>query len=150
MNANVIANVALRLLVGAVFIWAAAVKTFHPHTGEPQPPTMYTRWVRAGSGADAAISIAEMLLGMWIILGRFPRVAAVFCAAVLTFYTALLIMEMRRDVPLPCGCFWVIPGQPSPPQVRRQLMLGIARNALLIFSCAWIFFTASSRNRSAR
>ena len=150
MNAARFANIALRLLVGGVFFWAAAVQTFRPHTGAPEQPTMYGRWVRPGSGADAAISVAELLLGLWMILGRFPRVAAVFCTGVLIFYTVLLIMELRRETPLPCGCFWVVPDQASPIEVRHQIMIGIARNLLLIFSCGFVFVTASSRTRLTR
>jgi uncharacterized membrane protein YphA (DoxX/SURF4 family) len=140
MNAARIANVTLRLLIGGIFIFSAAAKTFRTSPDELGQQTIYSRWVRAGSRTDVAIAAAELLLGLWMILGRFPRVAACFCAAVLLFYTVFLVMEIQSNAPLPCGCFWVTPDQASPPEIRRQLMIGVSRNLLLILSCAIIFF----------
>lgn len=70
------------------------------------------------------IPIAELLLAIWLISGRAPRPAAWTAAALLTFFTLVLIRMWRIGLK-GCGCF----GEQAE---GGGMISGMVRNLLLI------------------
>lgn len=95
----------LRLLIAALFLWAGGVKlqalcTTHHHTVQSMfelylGTTGPWRWLAAG---------AEVGLGCWVLVGRPLKPALWTALLVLMGFTVLLIWELTKENPVPCGC----------------------------------------------
>ncbi len=103
MKARVL--VALRVALGALFVWAAATKlpdmaAFAQDVANYRVvPPVLVPWV-----ASAVVGI-ELLAGLALIFGAMVRPAAVVLAGLLAAFTLFLSQALLRGIDLRCGCF---------------------------------------------
>lgn len=134
------------LLVGAVFLLAAASKILDPvpavqavahlagHVGWASPPTLV---VQVATGAVAGV---EAIIG----LGLCVRPTRVLILAAMAVLMGLVpVLGVFAIDPPPHGCACLGPGLRDHPAL--QAILGLARNALMAFLCAAALGGAASR-----
>ena len=102
------AALALRLVLGAVFVYAAWSKL-------RQPWALFALSIYAYGllPEPAVIAVArtlpwaELLLGVLLASGRFLRVSAGAASALLVFFFAVMIRSYFKGLQIDCGCFGV-------------------------------------------
>jgi len=96
---------AIRIVLGALFIWAAVTK-LPDMAGFAQDVANY-RVVPAALVplvASAVVGI-ELLGGIALVVGVMERAAAAVIAGLLVVFTAFLSQALLRGIDLRCGCF---------------------------------------------
>jgi uncharacterized membrane protein YphA (DoxX/SURF4 family) len=94
-----------RLLVGAVFLYAASTKL--PDMAGFALDVANFRMLPAGlvPVASAALVGVELLVGALLVLGIWVRPAALLASALLLAFIAGLAQALLRGIGLDCGCF---------------------------------------------
>ncbi len=95
----------LRLVVGGVFIWAAVTKIADP-LSFAQDVRNY-RLVGLSLSFVTAIILpwVELIAGIFLIIGIFPRSGALLISGLLVFFIILVAVTMLRGIDVECGCF---------------------------------------------
>lgn len=95
----------LRLIVGGVFIWAAVTKIADP-LAFAQDVRNY-RLVGQTLSFLTAIVLpwVELIAGVCLVIGVFPRSSALLISSLLVFFIALVAITMLRGIDVDCGCF---------------------------------------------
>lgn len=95
----------LRLVVGGVFIWAAVTKIADP-LSFAQDVRNY-RLVGQSLSFVTAIILpwVELMAGVCLIIGIFPRSSALLISGLLVFFIILVAVTMLRGIDVECGCF---------------------------------------------
>jgi len=133
-------DVALAWLVGGVFLAAAISKAAHP-----APMRMSLVWLADDLGVSitgwpafgsiAGLAFFEIVLGALLLCGWRRRLVAGAALGVLVAFSAVLV-RMTLDPAAPsCGCLGALELVESAQQAN---LLGLARNAGLLFACAAI------------
>lgn len=139
-------RIVVRFTVGTVLIWFAGNKLLAKPVMPGGVSTVYDSLITNGSTTHYVLIGGEMLLGLWLSMGVWNRASALVTVVVISTYSGFLALEVRKDSPRPCGCLTgVVTNDPS--IVRRQLKLGLLRNAAIIVGASWLF---SSRVRSGQ
>jgi uncharacterized membrane protein YphA (DoxX/SURF4 family) len=132
------------VIVAATFLLAGLGKIAWPTTAAP---SMIDRYFPSGQSVRA-VGLIEVGLALWLLSMRTPGWAAAFAGLVLAGFTALIIAELARTQPLPCGCLPSTPGAMDPFAIRKGLWIGVGRNVFLIGLCAlsaWLARPVPSR-----
>lgn len=94
-----------RLLVGALFIAAGVLKVGH-FDDLASAIAGFRLLPEAVIGPLAVLlPFFEIVLGLFLIAGRFTRAAAAVGAVQLTIYAAAIASAVVRHIPANCGCF---------------------------------------------
>jgi uncharacterized membrane protein YphA (DoxX/SURF4 family) len=98
-------TLAVRLLVGALFVAAGALKV--GHFNDLAAAIAGFRILPEGAIAPLAVVLPffEIGLGMYLIVGLFTRTAAIVAALQLIVYAAAIASAVIRHIPANCGCF---------------------------------------------
>jgi uncharacterized membrane protein YphA (DoxX/SURF4 family) len=119
----------LRLLLGAVFVYAAYTKLRDPWAVFAMSIDSYKLLPEWGVIAVArTLPWFEMLLGVVLIIGIALRYASIAGAALLGFFFFLMAISYARGLQIDCGCFG--PGEALGPKTLVRdgtlVMLAIA------------------------
>lgn len=133
--------VALRLALGALFLWAALTKL--PDMNAFAQDVANYRVLPAGlvPWVAAAVVGIEMVAGLALLIGLAVKPAAVTATGLLSVFVVFLVQALLRGIDLRCGCF----GGDEPASwwtVARDLAMLAA--ALVVST-----FSGSSRLRAA-
>jgi putative oxidoreductase len=95
----------LRLLIAALFLFAAIAKLIDPGAFAQQIANyQLTPWP-----ADAVLSVflpaLELCVGICLLLGRWESGALVWLAVLLMIFSGALISAIVRGLSIDCGCF---------------------------------------------
>jgi hypothetical protein len=91
-----------------------------------------------------ALIAAELVLAGWLVIGTCPRSSAAVALLLLSAFSGLIVREMRKDHPKPCGCAGAVVDADDPAAVRRSLMFSLGRNGLMMAGAAWLFLAAGT------
>jgi putative oxidoreductase len=120
--------VALRLLLAAIFVFAAVPKLLDP-VSFARDIDNYRLLPDAAIGPLAlALPVAELVVGAALLTGLYARGAALVCGAMLLAFSAGMVQAIVRGIDLDCGCF----GQVAEAQVSGWT---VGRN-LFLLACA--------------
>ena len=136
-------RIAWRLILGGVFLWAAAAK-LSSGINPDVPQTIYDQFVRHSLAIHYFFIVSEFLLGLWMISGVFNRGAAAVTLAVLCVFTLILAWELRQMDPKACGCMRPVLPEDTEGAIRRNLVGGIIRNGMLMVAAAWLMLSKRS------
>src|SRR5579871_2546793 len=128
---------AIRLALGAVFIYAAYIKLREP-------------WMLFAMSIDAyqvlpqwaVLTVArtlpwfELLLGLALLTGRLPRISSVAASALLALFFGLMVRAYARGETIDCGCFG--PGEAISP-------LTLLRDGSMLAGSLWLTITTYRR-----
>ena len=85
----------------------------------------------------------EAGMGMWLVSGIRGRASAVTLLILLSIFSGLIVAEMTREFPKPCGCMGAeFVAMHDPAAIRRSLALSLTRNAAMMSGAAWLFLGA--------
>lgn len=100
-----IVTLVVRVLVGALFVLAGALKV--GHFNDLAAAIAGFRILPPGVIGPLAVVLPffEIGLGLYLIAGLFTRGAALVAAAQLTVYAAAIASAVIRHIPANCGCF---------------------------------------------
>ena len=96
----------LRLAMGVVFLYAAWTKLTQPWTLFAMAIDAYQllpQW--AVLVAARTLPWAELLLGLWLISGKWLRISAPAASLLLLSFFVVLIRSYARGMRIDCGCF---------------------------------------------
>jgi hypothetical protein len=124
-------RVLARLLIAGTFLWAAFAKLRMGQSNAP-PATLYEQWAQAYS-IHYALIFSEVALAVWLLSNCRQRAATIAVVVVLSAFSGLLLAELGRDHPLPCGCMGAeYLAAHDPAAVRITLAWSLGRNTFLI------------------
>jgi uncharacterized membrane protein YphA (DoxX/SURF4 family) len=131
---------ALRLILGAVFIYAAFVKIRQPQVFADGIATYQILPDALVNVFALALPPFEMLLGAWLIAG-WRRRSAAFCAAFTLFvFSGAMASARLRGLHVDCACFGAV--NPSGAPASESLALArdglLAAGALILYAAAWL------------
>ncbi len=129
-----------RGILAAFFLWAACAKATMTAGG----PSIYEHWLEQYPSIRYALPVVEAGLGIWLLLGFFPRAAALSSIALVSGFSGLLLLEIFRHHPKPCGCMGAVAALYEPSAIRWSLAVGLGRNAMTIAGCAYLYLRAGS------
>jgi putative oxidoreductase len=106
-----VAAIAIRVVLGAIFIYSAYAKLKDPWALFAMSIDSYNllplKWVEF---VARTLPWFELFLGMWLITGTFSRLSTVFSSLLLMVFFALMIRAKMKGQEINCGCFG--PGEP--------------------------------------
>ncbi len=104
---NPYASVIFRWAVGLIFIYASMDKLFHPSAFTV---AVYNYKILPGGLINlVAITLPwlELVCGILLIMGLFPRAAALILSLLLVVFFFALSISLYRGIDISCGCFTV-------------------------------------------
>ncbi len=104
---NPYASVIFRWAVGLIFIYASADKLLHPSAFAV---AVYNYKILPGSLINlVALTLPwlEFVCGILLIIGLFPRAAALILSILLLLFFSALSLSLYRGIDISCGCFSV-------------------------------------------
>jgi uncharacterized membrane protein YphA (DoxX/SURF4 family) len=95
----------LRLLLGALFIYASFDKIVHPHQFAIAVRAYKIIPVGYSNLFALMLSWSEMIAGVFIIAGVFTRQAASAIFIMLSMFLMAILISLVRGLAIDCGCF---------------------------------------------
>jgi uncharacterized membrane protein YphA (DoxX/SURF4 family) len=127
-------NLALRLFLGALFVYAAFSKVMDP-AGFAMSVRGYKIIPFALSNLFAlSVSWTELLAGTMLILGLWTRKAAGAIAILLTMFIVAVAMVLVRGMVVDCGCFGEGGSSTSWLLIGRNLALLVATVLVMCYN----------------
>jgi len=105
--ANPYASVIFRWAVGLIFIYASMDKLLHPSAFAV---AVHNYKILPGSYINLVaitLPLLELVCGILLIIGLFPRAAAFILSILLIFFFSALSISLYRGIDISCGCFSV-------------------------------------------
>jgi len=124
--------VALRLLVGAVFLYASYDKILHPGDFARAVGNYQLLPATAVNPVAVVLPWMELLLGIFLLAGAWLPGATVLSTLLLTVFSGALIFNLARGLDVSCGCFSTqIAGSPA-------TWWTVARDFALLAASIWL------------
>lgn len=137
----------LRLIVGGVFIWAAVTKIADPLTFA-QDVRNYRLVGQTLSFLTALIlPWIELIAGICLIIGVFPRSSALLISGLLTFFILLVAITIIRGIDVECGCFGTF-SRKADLWLILEDSVWLTMSLILLFSPANDFSLLRKKNQS--
>jgi len=98
--------IALRVALGAVFVYAAYVKLRYPwqlFAAAIEDYKLLPEW--AVIPLAKALPWVELAIGILLVAGRWLRTASTSCSALLVVFFALMVRAYMKGMEIGCGCF---------------------------------------------
>lgn len=124
-------NIALRLFIGGMFIYAAWDKVVDPYAFAVSIRAYKIIPFALSNFAALAISWSELIAGIMLVLGVLPRKAAGAIFVLLVVFIAAIATTLVRGMVIDCGCFGSEGG-------ASTTWLLIVRNVALLFGTALV------------
>jgi uncharacterized membrane protein YphA (DoxX/SURF4 family) len=96
---------ALRLGLGGLLLLAGALKVTHPEALAAAIAGFRLLPQAAIVPLAIAMPYVELLLGLYLVLGLFTRIAAYLVSIEFVVYAAAIASAVLRHIPANCGCF---------------------------------------------
>ena len=131
----------VRLSLGIVFAWAGIGKLWASSASSTE--TIYSTLAPKGSMTRSAVIAVEAILALWLLTGIRPGGAAILAMVVLSGFMGLVLLELLKPAPKPCGCLALVSHAGSAP--RRHLTISLTGNVLMIAGCSHVFVRRGGR-----
>ena len=140
-------SIAIRLVLGALFIYSAWPKIADP-PGFAQMLSNYRLLPDAWVNPMALVlPWLEMVAGISLIAGIMRRGAALWIAVLLVVFIGALSINIARDVAVDCGCFSVAASQKSHAELIASMKLDIARDVGMLLMALLSLFSPIAWNK---
>jgi uncharacterized membrane protein YphA (DoxX/SURF4 family) len=145
-NATNRVQIAVRIALAAIFLYAATMKALHGDGGNV-PSTMFADWARSNFVRDLIVG-AEIALAAWLLAGVRVGLAGILAVAILSAFTGLLIFEFKAEHPKPCGCMGTALIVADSGAIRASLRFDLVRNIFMMGGAGWLYTSAKTRGRA--
>jgi uncharacterized membrane protein YphA (DoxX/SURF4 family) len=125
----------LRLVVGGVWIAAAALKLPHPEESVAAVRAYQLLPIGTTTFVGHLLPVVEVVLGAILVLGLLTRFAGVVSALLLVGFVVGIISVWSRGIAIDCGCFG---GGGADPDAFSAYPWEIARDAGLFLASAYL------------
>jgi uncharacterized membrane protein YphA (DoxX/SURF4 family) len=115
----------LRVVVGAIFLFAGAAKVGHADQFAAQIAGFRLLPQPAVAPLAVALPYLEILLGGYLVVGLFTRTAAWFAVALLAVFDLAVASAVVRGMTVSCGCF-------GPNDTTVTTWTEVARDAIFV------------------
>jgi len=129
-------HLAVRIVLAAILLYAGWRKALD--SPKQSEPTIFSNWSKQPPVRWVAIC-GELALGVWLISGVESRAATIVFLIVISSFTGLIVVELGKEFPVPCGCSGGHGNLMDPSTVRASLRFDVLRNLLLIVGAAWSY-----------
>jgi uncharacterized membrane protein YphA (DoxX/SURF4 family) len=117
----------LRVLLGAVFIWASVPKILNPQSFADIVANYRILSPALVNPAAVILPWIEALCGVCLITGRLVRGSALIFVALMATFLTVTAFNIYRGLDVNCGCFSV-----SAQEARGSQIINLGRNFLLL------------------
>jgi len=100
-----LAVLAVRVVVGGLLVAAGALKVGHASNLAASIAAFRLLPATIVGPLALALPYLELLLGAYLVVGLFTRVAAALASAQFLLYAAAIASAVVRHIPANCGCF---------------------------------------------
>jgi uncharacterized membrane protein YphA (DoxX/SURF4 family) len=135
---------ALRLAVAAAFLVGAFVKLRNLGGAESTSSTIYESVTHSHSAMGYSFIVCEGLLGIWLLSGRFVRIAGLVSVIAFSIFIGFISVELRKERPKPCGCLTLHPVAKDVSNVRGELRFALVRDLGLLAAAGLLFVSGTS------
>jgi hypothetical protein len=136
-------RIMVRLALATSFLYAATAKVMRHDTGLT-PSTIFDDWCRSPFARVGLIG-GEILLAIWLFSGVKASTATIVALAILSAFNGLVILELGKERPKPCGCTGTRSVVMDPSIIRTSLRIDLARNAFVMAAAGWLYLSARKR-----
>jgi uncharacterized membrane protein YphA (DoxX/SURF4 family) len=126
-----VAGILVRMLLGAVFIYASWNKIAHPAEFAQAVANYQILPPRLVNPVALFLPWLEMVCGIFLLIGWITRGSALIIAALLAVFIAALGYSIFRGLDIQCGCFSLSTAKAVP------LYLDIVRDVVLLTMAVW-------------
>ncbi len=133
-------EISARVALAATFLYAAASKILHSEPVQ-EPATIFAQWSYHHPQARYGLIAAELALAAWLFSGVKSSVAGLLALALISAFTGLLILELQKKNPRPCGCTGSRMIAPDSNGIRTSLQIDAIRNVILIACAGWLYLS---------
>jgi hypothetical protein len=137
----------VRLLLAAVFAYASVVKAMDKSSAQSSP-TIFSNF-SPSSPIHWTVIGAEAFLAVWLVSGIEISAGSAVAIILLSVFTGILLTELTKDRPLPCGCSGAPKAVMGVLSVRRSLRIEIIRNLLMLIAASFLFLLPRASNAKA-
>lgn len=130
-----------RLLLGAIWIWAALSKLSDPRlfVQDVRAYDATPEWLSKGIGYG--LPVLELCLGVVLLLGVIVRIAAAASALLLLVFLIGLVQASARGISLKCGCF----GRGGTTDGSTSYLLDVLRDVGLLIAAVYLVIWSVTR-----
>lgn len=113
----------LEIILGGLFIYAGALKHFHPHAfAEAVLAYQLVPVILVGATA-AVIPWVELAAGLFLAVGLKRRACLLLLGALTGAFIAVMIITMARGLKIDCGCGLFFQQQVGPGSILQDTLL---------------------------
>lgn len=130
-------NIAARVFLGFLFIFASVDKVANPEAFSASIANYKLLSPLFISLAATLFPWVELLSGLALVFGIFPRGSAFLLSSLLIIFTAAVLSALVRGLDISCGCF------SQDPAVGKVGWIKILENVGLIVLTTFLFYSTS-------
>jgi hypothetical protein len=145
MDTQRISWFAIRISLAIVFLYSGTAKIFRRDMGQTRP-TIFAEWSHSTPVRYTAVC-GEVALSLWLLSGMKSNAAGILALAILSAFSGLIVLELGRDRPKPCGCMGAQSIATDPRVIRSSLQFDLTRNGVMMAGAAWLFLSAQKPKR---
>ncbi|MGE5530919.1 MAG: MauE/DoxX family redox-associated membrane protein, partial [Bacteroidota bacterium] len=127
-------QIALRIVLGGIFLYAAAPKLLHPDQFAENVldyALLPGQWVNL---VAIWLPMFELIVGLAVLIGLWTRAGALAMIGMSAVFLGALVWVKSGPVPLPCSCFSTDPGAPP----RTWFSLWQEAALVLLAAALWV------------
>jgi uncharacterized membrane protein YphA (DoxX/SURF4 family) len=130
-----VVGLVVRLFLGAVLVYAGAVKVGHPLTAERAVQAYEIFPLGVAGLIGQALPFLEIVLGVLLLLGLFTRPVAAVATLLMLAFIVGISQAWARGLTIDCGCFG---GGGRIGEADTRYPQEIARDAVFALAGAWL------------
>jgi uncharacterized membrane protein YphA (DoxX/SURF4 family) len=127
---------AVRLFMALIFAHAAVAKIFDANSPRTSPTIFST--LSTSSPMRWAVIGTEILLAVWLISGIETNAAGAVAIAILSGFSGVVLVELTKNNPLPCGCTGASKALMDTYSIRRSLQFDLMHDLLMMGAASFL------------
>ena len=126
-----IIDIAIRLVLGGVFVFAGVVKIIDPATFATDIGNYRLLPHEWNNLLAITLPWIEVVAGVLLIAGIWARASALVIAVMLVVFLAAIGQAVARGLNISCGCFGTVEG-------RKVGLVALAQDVAMLAAAAWL------------
>jgi uncharacterized membrane protein YphA (DoxX/SURF4 family) len=136
MRLNPKIQLVVRLILALIFAHAAVAKIFDANSPQASP-TIFSS-LSTSSSIRWSVVGGEILMAVWLISGIETNTASAVTIAILSGFSGIVLVELTKNNPLPCGCTGASKALMDAYSIRRSLHFDLVRDLLMMGAASFL------------